>query len=134
VSLTSRYCQLCRRILRAGEHHWGPRGCDVAANFIDFDPLKIIAEHAAETSRLAHAVQELETEVRRLRKAAAGPWVSVAERLPTEPGEIVVWVPGDPFGSARAWKCGEVDHDLLRILFEEQGVTHWAPLTAPEVE
>jgi hypothetical protein len=132
VSLTSRYCQLCRRILRAGEHHWGPRGCDVAANF-DFDPLKIIAEHAAETSRLAHAVQELETEVRRLRKAAAGEWVSVAERVPEPHTKFLVWADSDRCDSGAGIWCTEDEPHTLDD-FRANGITHWAPLTAPEVE
>ncbi len=60
---------------------------------------------------------------------AAGPWVSVEERLPTAPCTFLVWC-SDSDNGAGIWCCDDEPHVLSA--FKESGITHWAMVVSPE--
>jgi hypothetical protein len=65
-------------------------------------------------------------------------WIRVADRLPMEDGNYLVWGPGadreDAWwnGTARHWQLC-TPHDYIEIAADSGEITHWTPLPEPPV-
>ena len=72
---------------------------------------------------LAH-IQQLEAQIPK--------WISVEERLPDGPGEVLVVLHGCV---VEAWYCGDGEFETgSGLVLRNDGVTHWMPLPEPPKE
>ena len=82
--------------------------------------------------QLEHQIGELTEKVAQL-EAAQPKWISVEERLPDEPGEVLACVYGRICIAWYSNRCFETPSGMVFYACEN-AVTHWMPLPEPPKE
>ena len=88
------------------------------------DALAHIQQLEAQNAELVRNADELAAKVPK--------WISVEERLPDGPGEVLVVLYGCV---VNAWYCGDGEFETgSGLVLRNDGVTHWMPLPEPPEE
>ena len=82
--------------------------------------------------QLEHQIGELTEKVAQL-EAAQPKWISVEERLPDEPGEVMACLYGRICIVWYSNRCFETPSGMV-LYVAENAVTHWMPLPQPPKE